>query len=172
MTSTHPAQATANTKALLEKDEYLQEEAKDARPLVVFEKPESLFQSASTAADCEDTMKSVLLSLQAAKLCSKSLRKSCDDLGKLKKSLDKARAAFAAKKLAAEKVTAEQGGQAATGRTSWSKLLTDADLPIVQGGRTLLTTRPMKVVSAAEAKDSEFYPGVDGPLLFRRGFSA
>lgn len=170
----HPAQATAVTKELLQKDEYLLEVASDARPLQLFQNPESLFTAAATSSDVDQVMQSITLSLTAAKVVAKSLKKSVDDLAKLKKSLDKARQAFEAKKLAAQKVTEEASGTGqgqAAGRTSWTKLLTENDLPIVQCGRALMATRPMKVWSSA-AKDSESYPGVDVPLVFRRGFSA
>ena len=66
-------------------------------------------------------------SFSGGKVCAKSLERSCDDMLKPKKSLDKARAQFHAKKLAAERVTSEQTGAGqgqAAGRTSWNKLLT------------------------------------------------
>ena len=122
--------AVSEITKVLKDDEYLLENAAEARPLSLFDKPELLFSTSSTKDALDQVMKTIVTSLDANKTVGKCVKRSVEDFRKLRKSLDKARQQFAAKKAAAEKVS--EGKAASSGRTSWAKMLTSEDYPLIQ----------------------------------------
>ena len=156
------------TKKLLSEDEYLLENAMDARPLCIFARPEILLATCTTKDAMDNVMKEATNALNGCKTVAKALKRSCDDFRKLRKSLDKARQQFEAKKQAAEKVSASAGSGQAAGRTSWAKMLTQEDFPIVQAGRSLLTTRPLQIYTSKDLQ-SDVALGLGSPAIIRKG---
>ena len=47
-------------------------------------------------------------------------------------------------------------------------MLTSDDYPIIQAGKTLLSTRPMKVIMPKDMQD-DVSLGIGAPIIFRKG---
>ena len=62
---------------LLSQDEYLMENAGDARPLCVFDRPELLFSTCSSKDTLDKVMKQVTNALEGCKTVGKALKRSC-----------------------------------------------------------------------------------------------
>lgn len=164
----------ADLSTAMEKDEYLQENAKSAKPMSIFADPEKLFSASSQAAKAsattgpQDIMKATTDALADVKQCAKSLKRSCEDLKKLKRNLDKARAQYQHRKQMADKSLEDATTPMSTGRTSWAKLLTSDDFPVFGLARGLMSSRPVTILSGKDV-GSDSCSSASRPLVLRKG---
>lgn len=104
------ADASAEASALLKKDAFLSEEAKDIKAFVEYNNPEKLYEPLSTKAEIEDKHADLMKTVKAVKACIAAAKRSISDFNQMVKSTKKAREKFDEQLKKAKKPSIGHGG--------------------------------------------------------------